>query len=75
MTGKFELGDVTLSSITAYRGIHQREAFDTDGSTSSSFEVRRGDLDEREYSPGGLCRRKQAWNAARRLGCRSLLFP
>jgi len=50
MTGKVELGDVTLSSITAYRGIHQREAFDTDGTTSSSFEVRRGDLDEREFT-------------------------
>ncbi len=49
-TGKTSVGGVDLTSITAFRGINQRATFDADGTTKSAFEVRRGDLDEKEFT-------------------------
>lgn len=44
------LGDTQLTSITAYRGVDTRNTFDADGTTRSSFEVARSDLDDRSFT-------------------------
>jgi len=43
-------GDTRLTSITAYRGVITRNAFDADGTVQNSFEVPHSDLDDRSFT-------------------------
>ncbi len=43
-------GDAKLTSITAYRGVNTRNAFDADGTAANSFEVPHSDLHDRSFT-------------------------
>ncbi len=49
-TFKWDLGDINLTSISAWRGIDTRNRFDSDGKTSATFEVDRSNLKDDSYT-------------------------
>jgi iron complex outermembrane recepter protein len=50
VTIDWTLGDEKLTSISAWRGVNTRNAFDSDGTVAASFEVPHSDLNDRSVT-------------------------